>query len=822
MPKALKLYRPNLITMRTILPLIVCIFLVASSHAQQASKLDLRLYTMLQKGELKGQQVPLLVKGNLAELKKLATEMGGKYKYGYSDIASVAIPAENVQSFAASNVVLQISGTGGKGHMLMDTARIRSNVDSVHAGFMPLPNALKGKDVVMGIIDGGIYYQHADFRNADSTNRIKFIWDQKEAHSNTPLPYNYGTECNMIDIDNGSCLQMPYATDFGHGTCVAGIAAGNGYSVRGTQYEDMVRGVAPESDIIAVRIEDNDNFFETHVADAIDYIFKKADAMGKPCVINTSIGTYYGSHDGNDVATKLIEAMLEERSGRVLVAAAGNAGNTKHHLSYDITATPAFTFFNSGSTTAYIDFWADTSNFSNAQFSIGCNSDVAVDLGAIPYHSVSDYNGLVIEETIDNGGNTLGKVSSYVGIEEGKYHVEFLIENISNINNLWRLETKGSGRFDLWGSMALIGSANIVTTLGGFPIGYPEYRQPDSLKTIVSSWQCSDKVITVGNYSNRAGYLDRDSVYQDLTAAPYNETVGKRFETSSFGPTRDGRLKPDVMATGSTIICTGDPNFIALAVSAQNRVKVSITQKHIRNGGTSMASPVVAGIAALYLQQHPNASYQEVKDVLIATAVKDNFTGPTANNEYGNGKVNAFRALAYTGIVYGAMDTACINYNPNANIDTGGCQLRVFGVMDTACINYNPNANTAGGVCEAKVYGCTDPAALNYDTSANVENSTCNYPNVGINEADARNLNLTVMPNPFKGQTTFNVINNGYNFTNGSIKIYNPIGSLADEIAIGNTTSAYTYSNNKLSSGVYFYSLILDGKRAKTGKLIVE
>jgi hypothetical protein len=276
------------------------------------------------------------------------------------------------------------------------------------------------------------------------------------------------------------------------------------------------------------------------------------------------------------------------------------------------------------------------------------------------------------------------------------------------------------------------------------------------------------------------------------------------------------------MAPGSTIVCTGDPNFIALAVSAQNRVKVSITQKHIRNGGTSMASPIVAGIAALYLQQHPNASYQEVKDVLIATAVKDNFTGPTANNEYGNGKVNAFRALAYTGIVYGAMDSACINYNPNANIDTGGCQLRVYGVMDTACINYNPNANTAGGTCQAKVYGCTDPAALNYDSTANVENSTCNYPNVGINEADARNLNLTVMPNPFKGQTTFNVINNGYNFTNGSIKIYNPIGSLADEIAIGNTTAAYTYSNNKLSSGVYFYSLILDGKRAKTGKLIVE
>lgn len=810
--------------MRKYLPLLVFIFCIASLSAQQANKLDIRLWSKLQKGEYKGQQIPLLVKGDLSDIKKLTAANGGIYKYGYRDIASVLIPAEMVEAFAANEAIQQIGGTGGKAQMLMDTARIRNNVDSVHAGYAPLPSVLKGKDVVMGIIDGGIYYQHADFRNADSTNRIKYIWDQKEAHSNTPLPYSYGTECNMIDIDNGSCLQMPYANDFGHGTCVAGIAAGNGYSVRNTQYEDQVRGIAPEADIIAVRVEDSDNFFETHVADAVDYIFKKADAMGKPCVINTSVGTYYGSHDGKDLATQLIEALLDERCGRSLVAAAGNAGNIKHHLSYDITETPAFTFFNSGSTTLYLDFWADTVNLNNAQFSIGCNDNQGTDLGSLQYYTVNDFSGSVISVPLNatQGGALLGNVSMFVGLEEGKYHVEFLIENISSTSNLWRLQTKGSGRFDLWGSMALIGSANIVTTIGGFPIAYPEYRQPDSLKTIVSSWQCSDKVITVGNYSNRAGYLDRDSNYQNLTIAPYNETVGKRFETSSFGPTRDGRLKPDVMATGSTTICTGDPNFISLAVSAQNRVKVSITQKHIRNGGTSMASPIVAGIAALYLQLHPNACYEEIKKVLVETAVKDNFTGPTANNEYGNGKVNAFRALTYTGIVYGAMDTACANYNPNANIDTGGCQLNVYGVKDTACINYNPNANKNGGVCIAKVYGCTDPAALNYDSTANVENSTCNYPNVGINEIDAKNLNMAVMPNPFKGQTTFSITNNGYNFTKGSIKIYSTIGMLADEISIGNTTAAYTYNNNKLAPGVYFYSLVLDGKRAKAGKLIVE
>ena len=275
------------------------------------------------------------------------------------------------------------------------------------------------------------------------------------------------------------------------------------------------------------------------------------------------------------------------------------------------------------------------------------------------------------------------------------------------------------------------------------------------------------------------------------------EVVGKVYHTSSLGPTRDNRLKPDVMATGSTIICTGDGNDISLKLGNNSlHYKVGLGGHHERNGGTSMASPVVAGIAALYLQKRPTATYDEVMRALICTAVKDSFTGPTTSYSYGNGKVNAFQALTNaTCITYGAVDTACFNYNPLANTDTGGCV--------------------------AKVYGCMDTAANNYDSTANISNGGCTFT-TSIKNVEASDISLRLMPNPFSNQTTFSFVNNGYSFRKGEIEIVNQLGEIADVVPVNENKSSYTYINQKLVSGMYYYMLKLDGKTVKTGKLLVE
>lgn len=789
----------------------LCLLLawVVSTTAQTTSKLDLRTYKRLRNGEVRNENMHLLVKGDVTRIKYLAEQYGGRFKYGYKNIASVEIPEKNLIAFSNEFAVQQIENPNILGKALMDTARIRNNIDSVQAGHAPLPHDMKGRGVIVGIIDGGIYWQHKDFKNPDGTTRIRYIWDEGVTGTNKPLPYNYGNEWNWIDINNGNCTHVePYnsgCVDYSHGTCVAGIAAGNGSSVEADSFlRGKYTGVAPESEIIVVRIDECVDNFATHLADAVDYIFKKADALGRPCVINTSVGDYYGSHDGKDLTTELIESLLDERNGRVLVAAAGNAGNIQHHLGYTIANDTSYTLFKYSNSAAgvYFDWWADTLDFKQARFAIGCNDTNAVDLGMTAYFgAITDFNpapnaSVAISRSLFDFNQTvlLGQVNLQLTLNDGRYHFEALIDP-ANTQNLWRLQTTGTGTFDLWSSEALIGGSDIIEYLNGNPITDTHYKHADYNKTIVSSWQCSDKVITVGNYSNRAGYLDVDSHYVDMVNVfPVGETVGSRYVTSSFGPTRDNRIKPDIMATGSTIVCTGDLNDIGLKLaSPPNRFKVALGGKHLRNGGTSMASPIVAGIAALYLEKHPTANYDEIKTALICTAVKDSFTSATANSEYGNGKVNAFAALTQTTcITFGAMDTACTNYNPLANVDSGSCIAKVYGCMDSTADNYNPQANVSNGVCSY----------------------------TGIKNIFGQNVLVQVSPNPFATQTNFKI--EGLNFETGEIKIMNQLGSTVDGLKLSSGKANYSYTNDKLPKGVYYYVLNADGKNIKAGKIVIE
>lgn len=775
-----------------------CFFL--SAFAQETTLFDLRTHQQLKKRSDSKTLRHLLVQGDIDAIQQLLRENGGKVTFAAKNIASIQLPSNKLPILLQSKAIRKIEHCGAKGRKLLDTALVTNGIDGVHNGLAPLVNTYKGTGVVVGIIDGGIYWQHGDFRKwQDSTTRIRFIWDQDATGLSAPAPYNYGNQWNWIDIDNGNCTHVPPASDFGHGTCVAGIATGNSQSTKGTLYENKFIGVAPEAEIIAVKVKVNDNDFLSHVADAVDYIFKKADALGKPCVINTSIGTYYGSHDGSDLATQLIEALLEERKGRVVVAAGGNGGHIPHHLSYAVPSDSAYTFFKYNTTysEAYFDLWADTADFNQVQFTIGCNDPSGNNLGRLSYFTVKgDFNpppgvGVVLNRNLFNGSTLLGQISLQAMLDGDKYHVEFLVKTTLT-TNLWRLQTTGSGKFDLWSSASLMGTSDMLDSIAGNYIQFPNYQHPDLNKTIVSSWQCSDKVITVGNYTLHEGYLDRDSNYVDLLAAPYHQIVGKRFQTSSFGPTRDGRLKPDVMATGSTTLSTGDAGFIALATSAANRVKVSITKRHIRNGGTSMASPIVAGIAALYLEKRPTARWDEIKQVLINTAIKDGFTGTSANPEYGHGKVSGFAAMTYSGFVYGAQDTACLNYLPSANLDTLGCT--------------------------PKIYGCTDPTAINFNPDANINNN-CLY-SVGIVDL-ANTAGLIVYPNPMNNRATFELLSQN-SIEKGTIQITNAMGQQIALIPLQPNQLKYSFDRQKLAAGIYFYTLNVNEAPQHTGKLIIE
>ncbi|HSH65276.1 MAG TPA: S8 family peptidase, partial [Bacteroidia bacterium] len=199
----------------------------------------------------------------------------------------------------------------------------------------------------------------------------------------------------------------------------------------------------------------------------------------------------------------------------------------------------------------------------------------------------------------------------------------------------WRLITTGNGKFDLW-NLDMI-SANLPSSKVMHDSIF--YKYPDLTQTMVSSYQCLDNAITVGNYTNRSSYIDYN---HQLYYA--KETPGKRHSTSSSGPTRDGRIKPDIIAPGdmilSSLLLSLRATYIANAPSA-----ITPEAYHVRSGGTSSAGPGVAGIAALYLQKNPTATAMQVKNAILNCARQDGFTGLTPNNEYGYGKADGFKTL---------------------------------------------------------------------------------------------------------------------------------------------------------------------------------
>lgn len=791
--------------------LFLTIFFSYSSNGQK----ELGINYQLLKDELSySKEVSLLIKGDKTEVEKALHHVNGYIRTEISDIFSVALPSNRLNEFLDEiSLEVEIESPFSKGYSLMDTSRITNNIDSVHDGEFPLQMTYTGKGVLVGIIDDGIYFQHDDFKNPDGSTRIRYIWDQFVGGSiNPPSPYNYGQEWNWIDIDNGVCTHVEPSSANSHGTNVAGIACGNG-SATGTH-----KGVAPESEMIVVRVNYNSNFL-ARMVDAVDYIFKKADALGKPCVINTSVGTYFGSHDGKDFASQAIEYLLEERPGRAIVAAAGNGNNINSenasfiptHLGYDVTNDTSFTWFSTlPNTFSYFELWTDTADFNEVNFSIGVDDPSNwSNLGNSDFLSIkNDFQGnlssgvSLTKLIFDDSINVVATIEMFAQLTEGRYHIEFLFTP-NNIANYCRFSTTGSGSFDIWSSGTFQGTSNMIFQNLPSIATVPDiihYKLPDNRKSIVSSWQCSDKVITVGNYISRSYFYDVDSTYRSIDEihAPVDVTAGEIYYKSSEGPTRDNRLKPDISSTGNIIFCSGNQNFINLALNI-NRRKVAPGAKHTYNGGTSMSSPMVAGAVALYLEKNPSANWQEIKEAIITSAKRDVFTGPNENSVYGHGKLNAFQMMQFQPI-YGCMDSASFNFNPMANVDDDSCIPYIYGCTDSTAFNYEPLANTDDSSCIPIVYGCLDSLAINYNPLANIDTGDCEYPTDIDNIFTQSNLNI--YPNP-----VYDKLYIDFKSKNGiDIQIYSITGRMLIDKSL-------QYSNNIdvsfLSNGVYILKIEL-------------
>lgn len=599
------------------------------------------------------------------------------YKYSAGEWHFIRCTPAELKKIVASGSISQIYFEPAFGQLLNDTMRLNQNIDSVHDGITPLQKKYTGKDVIVGYVDSGLDYNHNDFKNADGSTRVLYYWDHTLAYDPllTPAKYGYGQLWDSTSINNGTCTSLD---NNAHGTTVTGTGSGNGLAIGKHQ------GAAPESDIIIIETNFNAANWTLTVADAIDFVFSMADTLGKPAVVNTSVGTYLGSHDGLDPATLVIDSLLNDKPGRIVVAAAGNSGNQgKYHVKANVTSDTSFCWLTVNNTSAfgvpavYFDMWADTAEFNDVWFAFGAdNTSPVYDFrGRTQFYNIQTIIDSTLYDSIMVAGNKLAPIEFTTQLMGGLYHIEMLIASPDSATYLYRFETYGDGVYDLW-SGAFMGLSTIVST--GLPtvMDFPDiayYNMPDSLSTTVSSWTCSDQVVTVGNYKNQYDYIDVNGNTYVLTGGP----VGQLTVNSSKGPTRTGLTKPDVAASGDGTL-SACPLWLQSNLIVSNPAMLGEGGQHVRNGGTSMASPVIAGIAALYLEKCPNSTYEDFINDLHSDAWQDLYTGATPNNAYGYGKVDAFSLLNLS------------NFNVTINDDSVICsEPLVFETIENNFFEYN-------------------------------------------------------------------------------------------------------------------------------------
>ncbi len=514
--------------------------------------------------------------------------------------------------------------------------------------------SVKGKGVLVGIIDTGIDPYHPDFKNPDGSTRIAFLWDQTLSGdpSHYPDDFNYGYECDALSINQMECPSNDKGTidnpSIGHGTHVAGIAAGN---------NSTYTGMAPEATLIIVK----SLFDESSVVDAARYIINKARELEMPVVINMSFGADYGPHDG----TTWVENELAQlvAPGRILVAAAGNQADTTPHFGGTATDStgwleivPAVDLGDALGTSMsdlYLDIWS----VDDLKFYISMIDSAT---GDIIYTTTTNFSSsncsctttscsnLVCTEDITDAN---GKKIASIGMSSGPSSANNKIESVFIIHPTdqdfiskyrWFLgfesETGGDTAFDAW----VVNSTGWFTsgpqdqkayyetfTLNGSPLSYHIFYGDNWCTVTVPA--TNEKILAVGSFVTRDNWLVTIDGQQYIISSRDTPPVGNISNFSSRGGCQTNVFKPDIAAPGEWIVSSMSQN---VNIDPQ----MVIDQFHDVMRGTSMASPMVAGGIALLLNYQEDLDYNSVRTLITQNAISDSFTGQVPNNIWGYGK----------------------------------------------------------------------------------------------------------------------------------------------------------------------------------------
>lgn len=598
-----------------------------------------------------------------------AQARGGQVFSRAGEWVTARVPLNELQSLAGAAGVTGVE-VASYAEPLDDLSKIEIGATQVRQfGANGQWQGATGRGTIVGVVDSGIDFAHPDFFDDDvGLSRILYLWDQTLEGPGPGVvgsgQFNYGTECPRPTLGpQGSCVSRD---PDGHGTHVAGTAAGDGSASRRGASTYIFTGVAPGADLVIVKT----TFSFTSVVDGVNYIFRRAEQLGRPAVVNLSLGTMLGPHDGRTAMSLMIDAL--SGPGRVVVAAAGNEGRN-----LDRSPSTSFPFLHgdtvvTGVDSAEIRFEIHSYNTQSGTFNdlllisayYPPGDDITltlvrpngsrVEIPFAPLASVVSqntgggvigYNGTHQEETSAVGSDL--SFAGFIAPASPRRVIEtFIGEWFSGASGpstgTWRMVFRRAG-----GAGAMPVDAYIQFNTIDRPTGAVTFTVGATNRRLVGSPGDAGRAVTVAAYNTDSGsYVAADGTTQmfpGIFVAP-----GELLYFSSPGPRTDGVQKPEIAAPGRV--------FSSLSRSSRaNPVFVFSDSAHVIFQGTSMAAPHVTGTVALLLAERPLLTPEQVKTALTSSARWDAFTerswatgdpGGRPNWSWGHGKVWVPGAIA--------------------------------------------------------------------------------------------------------------------------------------------------------------------------------